>query len=219
MKINNVIQISNNSALSGKYNYEIGAFKSILEEKSKSTKSAKEFLATLSSAELHIIQEANNLACTINVNELSDEGAENLFNRPVGKSKLVDLNNDGIVEVGEAKTIVIPPLNAPDSVKEAWEQATSGLTLREKVLLEGKFLVKQIEANSYKDVYGNIKVRQPGESGWVNIFGETEEAFVSLLEELIYRIDNPLAWRDEKPKELDQLARDVFAKVISLLEL
>ncbi|WP_027339261.1 hypothetical protein [Halonatronum saccharophilum] len=218
MKINNAMQPSNNFDLSDKSNCNnIEDFKSILHTRDNSNKSAKDFLSTLTSTELYKIQKANNLASPINVSNLSQEGAENLFNRPVDGRELVDLNNDGIVEVGEAKSFVFPPPNAPESVKEAWEEATADLTLREKSLIKFKFLTRQLEANSFEDANGNIKILSPGDSGWVNIFGSTEDDYISLLKELIDRIDNPLAPRNEQEQQNDQLARDVFSDMIDII--
>ena len=48
---------------------------------------------------------------------------------------MVDLNNDGLVEVGEGKTIHFPPVNAPASVKAAWQKATAELSESEKATL------------------------------------------------------------------------------------
>lgn len=219
MRISSVITNNPNPFLSeNSKQSEVGDFQEIFEAKNKSNKSAKEFLYTLSPTELVRIQKANNLACAIIINDLSDEGAENLFNGLIDRSKLVDLNNDGIVEIGAAKSFIFPPPNAPESVKRAWEETTSGLTFKEIVLLKGKMLLKQFEANSYIDANGNCRVYEPGAPGWVNIFGETNEAYIKLFNDLIYRIDNPLSYRDENQQKLDQLARDVFSEIIKLID-
>jgi len=57
--------------------------------------SSKQFLASLSPKELFIIQKENSIADSIVINMLNEEGADNLFLRPFGTDKLVDLNNDG----------------------------------------------------------------------------------------------------------------------------
>jgi|GEM_PF-1776072 len=193
-------------------------FAEILKEKGRSQLSAKDFLLSLTSDELYIIQKANGLASQINANNLSDEGAENLFLRPLGEDKIVDLNNDGIEEIGEAKMVFFPPPNAPDSVKKAWTEGTSGLSSEERMNIFFKFIAKQVESNYYIDANGNAVKRKPGEAGWKNIFGNTEESYISLFNSIIERIDNPLGSRDYKQIKEDELAKKVLLDVISLIK-
>ncbi|MDC8829850.1 hypothetical protein [Alteromonas gilva] len=114
---------------------DISGFADILANAAQQNGSAKDFLQSLSPEELRLVQKANSLANPIEVNALSKEGAQNLLSQPDG-SDLVDLNNDGIVEVGAARTIHFPPVNAPASVKAAWEEATADLAPFDKVTLE-----------------------------------------------------------------------------------
>jgi hypothetical protein len=95
---------------------------------------AKGFLASLSAEDLALLQQAKGLAATINVSSLSEEGAANLL---LDRESHVDLNNDGLVEVGAAKIITFPPVNAPQSVKDAWEAATAGMSERDRMSLSG----------------------------------------------------------------------------------
>ena len=97
--------------------------------------SARQVLADMSQYELKLLQKATNLVEPIGVNSLSQEGAINLLAQP-DRTGMVDLNNDGIVEVGAARTISFPPVNAPESVHKAWEQATEGLSFQDKAFLE-----------------------------------------------------------------------------------
>ena len=55
---------------------------------------------------------------------ISEEGARNLL-LPEGYA--VDLDADGIHEVGLAKTASFPPANAPAEFREAWFQASAGI--------------------------------------------------------------------------------------------
>jgi hypothetical protein len=96
--------------------------------------SAKSFLAGLSAQDLMLLQQATGLADRIDVAALSEEGAANLLLEQDGR---VDLNNDGLVEVGAAKTVVFPPVNAPQSVKDAWTAATAGMSDKDKMMLNG----------------------------------------------------------------------------------
>lgn len=87
-------------------------------------KNTRQFLGTLSAQELEAVRQNHCLADPINPAGLSEEGAENLL-LPEGYS--VDLNHDGIDEVGAGRTFSFPPKDAPASFKEAWFQATAGM--------------------------------------------------------------------------------------------
>lgn len=85
---------------------------------------ARQFLGSLSTQELEAVRQNHCLADPIDTGSLSEEGAENLL-LPEGYS--VDLNHDGIDEVGAARTFSFPPKDAPAEFKEAWFQATAGM--------------------------------------------------------------------------------------------
>ena len=89
-------------------NDEIQQFSEILNQAKDSQGSAKDRLLAMSASELALVQKANSLAAPINVSSLSEEGAINLLSQPDHSDK-VDLNNDGIVEVGAAKNLIFPP--------------------------------------------------------------------------------------------------------------
>lgn len=95
---------------------------------------AKQFLAALTVQDLALLQQASGLAQGINVSALSEEGAANLL---LERDSRVDLNNDGLVEVGAAKIIAFPPVNAPQAAKDAWETATAGMSARDRMTLSG----------------------------------------------------------------------------------
>jgi hypothetical protein len=84
----------------------------------------REFLQSLSASELDVVRRIRCLADTINPCTLSDEGATNLL-LPEGYS--VDLNHDGIDEVGAGKTLHFPPRDAPAAFTEAWFEATKDM--------------------------------------------------------------------------------------------
>lgn len=86
---------------------------------------ARSFLANLDIKSLSLLQEAASLADPVQAEGLSEEGAANLLLPP---HELVDTNNDGLVEVGRAKIIAFPPVNAPQSVKDAWNDATKNMS-------------------------------------------------------------------------------------------
>ena len=198
-------------------NVENNSFAGILKEKEASKMSTKDFLSSLTPDELYVIQKANGLASQIKVNKLSDEGAENLFLKPLGDDKVVDLNNDGIEEIGEAKMVFFPPPNAPDSVKKAWEEGTNGLSPEEKDNIFFKIIAKQVESNYSVGPDGTFIKHKPGEAEWNNIFGNTEESYIDLFNSIIERIDNPLAATDSNHKKNDELAKKVLTDVINYI--
>lgn len=118
---------------------EVEAFQLLLNqaqsEMASEDESAKSVLEQMSAEELALLQKANSLAERISLGGLSEEGAANLLAQP-DFSDRVDLNNDGIVEVGAARNIVFPPVNAPDHVKAAWEEATADLNESDKMMLQ-----------------------------------------------------------------------------------
>jgi len=117
---------------------QIEDFTSLLSDAQQALKdgaSAREVLNAMSKDELSLLQKTSSLAEPINVSEISDEGATNLLAHP-DRTGMVDLNNDGIVEVGKAQTISFPPVNAPQHVKDAWEEATVNMTEGEEMMLQ-----------------------------------------------------------------------------------
>lgn len=199
-------------------NNEGNSFEEILKNKEESHMSTKEFLSTLTTDELYTIQKANSLANQIQVNMLSNEGAENLFLKPLGNDKVVDLNDDGIVEIGEGKFGFFPPPNAPDSVKAAWKDATQNMSPEDKFNLTLKFLAEQLTRNITKNPDGSFSRRKPGDPGWVNIFGDTEASYISLFNKIIHEIDNPLAAPDGEQKKKDELTKKALSDMINIIQ-
>lgn len=111
-----------------------------------------------------------------------------------------------------------PPKNAPKAVKEAWEAATDQLKPREIAMVQAKFMVRQIEENSTRDSAGRMRMAKPGEEGWDDIYGNTEASYIDLMEQLIHRIDHPLAPKSPAEKQYDNVARDVFAAMSNMLQ-
>jgi hypothetical protein len=114
--------------------------------------SAKTFLASLNAQDLMLLQQAAGLADRINVASLSEEGAANLL---LEQGSRVDQNNDGLVEVGAAKTIVFPPVNAPQSVKDAWDAATAGMSEQDRMSLTGWIALPMTFAATMADHAGD----------------------------------------------------------------
>lgn len=185
-------------------------FDELLKRKEASNVTAKEFLAGLSSSELYQIQVQNRLVSRINPLLLSDEAAENVLITHEHTRELVDLNNDGIVEIGVSKTLVFPPPNSPEVVKDAWDEITEGMTLLERTILEMPFLIVQFEANLVERGNGTYEVIEPGDPRYVNVFGNTVESFMDMLDKVIERTKNPLQSRTEEEKHVDEWRLDKY---------
>lgn len=124
--------------LRGRTADDITSFSAVLmdaQARLSDNESAKEVLSSMSKQDLQQVQHAAGLVDRIQVASLSNEGALNLLSQP-DKSDMVDLNNDGLVEVGVSRAIVFPPVNAPNSVKAAWDDATQGMTEQDKLVME-----------------------------------------------------------------------------------
>lgn len=103
------------------------------------------FIQGLSIQEHQTLQHIHSLAEPLSPGRLSQEGALNLLLPP---NQRKDIDKNGFVMVGEAKTWVFPPVDAPAAVKAAWDQvvAESGKT---ELTLQGSFLPSPFEENAY----------------------------------------------------------------------
>jgi hypothetical protein len=178
-------------------------FSAILQEQTSKSTTAKDYLATLKLDELAELQKASRLADPININKLSEEGARNLLAKG-DKTKFVDLNNDGITEIGAGKSLIFPPPNAPQSVKDAWEKATANLSFKEKMLAQTPFLVAQLEANVHQLPDGSVRVTEPGEPGYVNPFAGDAGDFCNLIDRIVEKLRNFLK-RETDPEQKKHL--------------
>jgi len=91
------------------------------------------FLKSLSPQERSIVQRAHSLANSIDPSTMSKEGAYNLL-LPDGYQ--VDFNHDGIQEVGAARTITFPPVDAPEQLRQAWQTATQNMDEKDRALYQ-----------------------------------------------------------------------------------
>jgi hypothetical protein len=92
-----------------------------------------DFLKTLTSQELQALQTTQSLGEQIDPSSLTAEGAFNLL---LPRSMARDLDGDGRFAVGTAQTIVFPPGDAPQAVKDAWEKTTDGMSFDMKLQLQ-----------------------------------------------------------------------------------
>jgi hypothetical protein len=127
----------------------------------------------MSIEDLMLLQKANSLAEPINVSAYSKEGAVNLLSQP-DKSDKVDLNNDGIVEIGAAKTIIFPLVNAPNGVTLAWGKATERIGEGDKMIIEMSIhmAIFGLNINGVMNKPAVDPVKQWGEAGIENLFNK-----------------------------------------------
>ena len=159
---------------------EVNDFSAILDKASTQldeNKSAKEVLAGMSKEDMDLLQKATGLADPIRPNSLSNEGAINLLAQP-DKTGMVDLNNDGIVEIGVGRMVTFPPINAPDSVFQAWDKATENMS-------EGDEMVMQLHMHTatYGALVDGVATKEPlspeqqwSAAGWKQLLKELRGA-------------------------------------------
>ena len=166
-------------------------FANILQAEQAKNMTAKEYLTTLKPDELTVLQRASHLAEPIDISKLSEEGARNLLAEG-DKTKYVDLNNDGITEIGAGKSFIFPPPNAPQAVKVAWEKATANMTFQEKMLAEAPFLVEQFVTNIHQLTDGSYQVVEPGELGYLNPFAGDSKDYSILIDRIINKLTDQI---------------------------
>ncbi len=187
---------------------QVEGFSKLMEkaqEQLNDNQSATQVLDSFSDVEMKLLQKATGLAESIHVDSITQEGATNLLAQP-DKSDMVDLNNDGIVEVGAAQTITFPPVNAPPGVKAAWDKATEGMAEGDKLIME---------LHMHTAVYGvNIegvtsKKPLPPEQQW------SSSGVDNLLKELRSALDFSVA--QDGWNRTNIIRRDFFEKFESAL--
>jgi hypothetical protein len=106
----------------------------------------------------------------IRVDALSEEGAANLLTQPDNSDK-VDLNNDGILEVGIGLRVVFPPVNAPQSIKLAWVKATEDMSEGDKMLVEMHMAVFGVNMDGKTNKPAVNPAQQWSQAGLANLLG------------------------------------------------
>ncbi len=170
---------------------EINSFREILAQ-AENAQNAKGLLKSLSTKERALVKKANSYGSDLtnsHIDQMSEEGARNMLVQPDYRFA-VDFNNDGIVEHGKAKTFVFPPPNAPDSVKDAWDKTMNSLNEDERLLASTIFLVMSWQENIKTSENGRVvRMIEPGEPDYVNIFGTDESSWLLLLDKVDEYLD------------------------------
>lgn len=134
----------------------------------------QKFLQSLSAQEMEAVRLNHCLAEPINVASLSEEGASNLL-LPEGHS--VDLNHDGMEEVGAAMTIHFPPRDAPADFKEAWFKATENMD-------EGSMMTYQLQMHI--GLYG---IPVDGSTGTTDAATDQLSSYTRLVDNILASLD------------------------------
>lgn len=142
------------------------------------------YIKSLSRDDIDVLQRVHSLAEPKGVIGVTTE--EGAFNLLLPQSQQVDTNDDAIVERGLAKTFVFPPVNSPQAVKDAWDEATAGMTEKERMLATAPFMAVSVAVNVKYDAKGeSIGLYEPGDKGYANIFGKTGEDWTKMLSRMI----------------------------------
>lgn len=186
---------------------DIERFQEILASAEEET-DAKSFLKSLSAEDRDIVKRCNSYGCDLNnqhIDGMSEEGARNMLVQPDYRCS-VDFNNDGIVEHGQAMTFQFPPPNAPESVKDAWDETTANMSFEEQMKATSLFMVQSLQANVRLDANGEFQeMIEPGDPDYTNIFPTDQESWAGLLDD----IDDYLDWvEDVMPSEKARVEED-----------
>lgn len=147
----------------------------------------KTFLKGLSRDELKSVQNAHWLADEIQVGTLTEEGALNLLIPPAAQ---VDLNGDGLTRSGEAFGIRFPDSRTEPNVVAAWEEATDGMPLSERMVYELNMKLPVLLANLVTDADGRfVSSREPGDPDFVNPMLAEDYSFVQVAQNWIGHLE------------------------------
>ena len=147
----------------------------------------RDILRSLVVTELEVVQKVHCLADPICVETLDREGALNLLLQP-GSAR--DINNDGFLRIGRGWTWTFPPPNAPQAVKDAWEEHTAGMTEMESMLATAPFMVASLTANAKYDAQGNIiGFYGPWDPEYRNIFADPNFSYKDLVNQCLDNLE------------------------------
>jgi len=143
------------------------------------------FLKNLTPAGIDLLRQAQSLPAGAHI-DIDGMNTEEALNFILPQSSKVDLDNDGLVEgANGGKSFVFPPVNASQSVKDAWADATKGMSESDKMLLTGRFFFMAFSANLHVDENGKVTRIEPDEPGWRNVFAEENFSYSDAIDRLI----------------------------------
>ncbi|TWT84429.1 hypothetical protein CA13_59070 [Planctomycetes bacterium CA13] len=147
----------------------------------------KSFLSGISEDELKAVQNAHWLADPIRVDSLTEEGALNLLIPPAAQ---VDLNKDGLTQSGISYGLRFPDSTTPTEVALAWEQATDGMPIQERMIYELEMKLPVLTSNMVFDADGRFShARSPGDPDFVNPMNAEDYSFVEVTQNWMDYLD------------------------------
>ena len=150
-----------------------------------------EFLRGLSQDELTVVQNVQHLAAPIDVDSLTEEGALNLLLPPAAQ---VDLNRDGLTQTGIGYGMRFPSSNTPPEVVAAWEEATAGMSLGDRMIYELQMVSPIMMANIHVDEQGAFAYRvEPGDPDFVNPMAAADYSYVDATQTQLDGLDFSLS--------------------------
>ncbi|TWT85338.1 hypothetical protein Pla123a_01450 [Posidoniimonas polymericola] len=173
----------------------------------------QEFLGSLTREELSVVQRVHALADPIGVDALTEEGVLNLLLPPVAQ---VDLNHDGITRSGIGSGLRFPDSNTPPDVAAAWEEATAGMPLGERMTFELQMLMPLLTANIHLNPDGSYShTSEPGDPDWQNPFADPGYSYAKATQDQLDHLDFSRPFISE-----DQYERGVafWSRLKALLE-
>lgn len=172
----------------------------------------KEFLQTLSTEELAVVQRVQALAQPIDVDSLSEEGALNLLLPPAAQ---VDLNHDGLTQSGAGYGLRFPDSNTPPHVAAAWQEATADMSIGERMTYELQMLTPIMTANIHLNPDGTYShTTEPGDPDYRNPYADGSLTYDQSVQQQLDYLDFVRNWIPE-----DQYDRGVafWSKLQDLL--
>ncbi|MCK5778484.1 MAG: hypothetical protein KAH11_06815 [Rhodospirillales bacterium] len=161
------------------------------------------FLKNLSDDGIDLLKQAQSLPAGAQI-DLSKLNQEEALNFILPHSGQVDLNNDGIVaSANGGKGFMFPPPNAPQDVKDAWKEATDGMSDSDIFLMSGKFMMQFMISNIRVDDNGNVHRAEPGDPDWRNIFAEDGYSYMEAINE--FKAANEFSRPDNTPEMYERI--------------
>ncbi|PCJ91855.1 MAG: hypothetical protein COA52_08405 [Hyphomicrobiales bacterium] len=161
------------------------------------------YIKSLPKDDIQLLMRVHSLAEPRGVTNTDVEGAYNLL---LPKSDHVDSNRDGLVNTGAATGFYFPPPNSPQSVKDAWEETIKDMSLEDRMMAEGQFMMASIGANLKLDGDGNVVgIYDHTDPEYTNVFPTSKEGWDSFLKEMIENLSKAVKRSPELATYLDMM--------------
>ena len=159
----------------------------------------QQFLSSLSSEELEVVQHANRLVDPIDVDSLTEEGALNLL---LPQSAKVDLNHDGLNQTGIAMGMQFPNSDTPAEVVAAWDEATAGMDFGERMLYEMHMMLPLLTSNIVTDDNGQfVRMIEPGDPDFTNPMANGNYSYRQAAKEALGGVEFAKQWMTREQYE------------------